>query len=104
MVFPYVRPRIRPDKLEAYLKWAEGAIKRMISAPGVIELRAYRGTAGTPQVVTTLEFADMSHWATWNSSEEAQKVYAELHTVAFNVTNELWGPSPVVPAPVRPGK
>jgi len=46
----------------------------------------------------------MSAWAAWNSREEVQKVFAELHTLAVNVTSELWGPSPVVPAPVRPGK
>jgi len=33
-----------------------------------------------------------------------QKVLSELRTFALNVTSEVWGPSPVVPAPVRPGK
>jgi antibiotic biosynthesis monooxygenase (ABM) superfamily enzyme len=95
---------IHPDKLEAYVKWTESAIKRCLSVPGVVEFRGYRGIAGAPQVVITWEFADMSAWAAWNSSEETQKVVTELHTVAVNVTNELWGPSPVVPAPIRPGK
>lgn len=46
----------------------------------------------------------MAAWAAWESSEEIQKVFLELHALALNVTIELWGPSPVVPAPVRPGK
>jgi hypothetical protein len=54
--------------------------------------------------VITYEFADMSGWAAWHSDEDIQKVLTELHTVAVNVTPELWGPSPVVPAPIRPGK
>ncbi len=50
------------------------------------------------------EFADMATWAAWQSNKESQKVLTELHTLALNVTTELWGPSPVVPAPIRPGK
>ena len=46
----------------------------------------------------------MPAWAAWYSNEDIQKVLTELHTVAFNVTTELWGPSPVVPTPIRPGK
>ena len=34
---------IYPDKVEAYLKWTAGAIKRTLAAPGVVEFRAYRG-------------------------------------------------------------
>jgi antibiotic biosynthesis monooxygenase (ABM) superfamily enzyme len=104
MVLSVLKWDIHPDKLEAYLKWTESAIKRTVSGPGVVEFRAYRGAAGAPQVVTTYEFADMSAWAAWYSSEEMQKVLTELHTVGVNVTTELWGPSPVVPAPIRPGK
>jgi len=29
-------------------------------------------------------------------------VINELHTLALNVTTELWGPSPLIPEPVRP--
>ena len=46
----------------------------------------------------------MSAWAAWQSNDVVQKVIAELHTLAVNVTYELWGPSSVVPAPIRPGK
>jgi len=36
---------IHPDKVEAYLKWAEGAIRRTLAVPGVVEFRAYRPLA-----------------------------------------------------------
>jgi quinol monooxygenase YgiN len=104
MVLAVVKYDIHPDKLQAFQKWVEGAIPRLLSVPGVIEFRSYRGAAGAPQIVGTVEFADMSAWAAWSSNEEVQKTVAELHTLAVNVTNELWGPSPVVPAPMRPGK
>jgi antibiotic biosynthesis monooxygenase (ABM) superfamily enzyme len=104
MVLQVMRYDIHPDKREAYLKWTEGAIKRSLSVPGAIEFRAYRTVAGSSQVVTTYEFADTATWAAWNSNEENQKLVAELHTLALNVTLEVWGPTPVVPAPIRPGK
>jgi antibiotic biosynthesis monooxygenase (ABM) superfamily enzyme len=95
---------IHPDKLEAYLKWTQSGIKRSLAVPGVVEFRAYRGLAGTPQAQITLEFADLAAWAAWRSNEEVQKVVDELYTLALNVTTELWGPSPVVPKPIRPGR
>jgi quinol monooxygenase YgiN len=104
MVLLVMKWDIHPDKLEAYLKWTDGAIKRTLAAPGVIEFRAYRPATGASQVVITYEFADMATWATWDMNEDVQKVLTELHTLALNVTTELWGPSPVVPAPIRPKK
>ena len=104
MVIHVTKYDIHPDKVETYLKWTEGAIKRTLAVPGVVEFRAYRSVTGSSQLVTTYEFADIAAWAAWNSSEDMQKVQAELHTLALNVTNEVWGPSPVVPAPIRPSK
>jgi quinol monooxygenase YgiN len=104
MVLFVMKWDIHPDKSETYLKWTESAIKRTVSGLGVVEFRAYRGATGASQVVITYEFADMPAWAAWYSNEDIQKVLTELHTVAFNVTTELWGPSPVVPTPIRPGK
>ena len=95
---------IHPDKQEAYLKFAEGSVKRLLSVPGVVEFRGYRGAAGAPQCVITYEFADMSAYAAWFSNEEVQKVITEAHTLGLNMTSELWGPSPVVPTPIRPSK
>ena len=99
LVMKYV---IHPDKVEAYGKWVEGAMRTVLSAPGVIEFRAYRVATGNAQVVQTYEFADMAAWAAWNGNEGVQKVTNELYTLALNVESELWGPSPVVPVPIRP--
>lgn len=93
---------IHPDKVDGYLKWAKSAIKRELAHPGVIEFRAYRPVTGAHQVVVTYEFADMAAWAAWHAHEEVEKVRTELHTLALNVTIELWGPSPVIPEPIRP--
>ena len=104
MVLHVSKYDMHPDKVDAYLKWTEGAIKRALAVPGVVELRAYRPASGSSQLVVTYEFADLAAWAAWNSSSEMQKLQVELHTLALNVTNEVWGPSPVVPVPIRPGK
>jgi quinol monooxygenase YgiN len=95
---------IHPDKVEDYLKWTESAVKRTLAAPGVVEFRAYRPATGASQVVTTYEFADMATWAAWQSDEDVQKVLDELRALALNVNIEVWGPSPVVPEPIRPEK
>lgn len=104
MVLTVLKWNIHPDKFDAYMKWTESAIRRTVGAPGVAEFRAYRPAVGPFQVVITYEFADLAAWAAWRSNEDVTKVLEELHTVATDVTSELWGPSPVVPAPIRPGR
>ncbi|NQU32031.1 MAG: antibiotic biosynthesis monooxygenase [Bacteroidetes bacterium] len=93
---------IHPDKVEAYAKWAKTAINRILSVPGVVEFRAYRPVTGASQIVTTNEFADMAAWAAWQSDKDVQKVMDEFRTLTLNVNIEIWGPSPVVPVPIRP--
>jgi antibiotic biosynthesis monooxygenase (ABM) superfamily enzyme len=102
MILVVMKWNIHPDKLEAYTKWTQSAIQRTLAVPGVVEFRAYRPAAGTHQAVVTYELADFATWAAWYSKAEVQKVLEELHTVALDVTVELWGPSPIVPKPIRP--
>ncbi len=83
--------------MDAYLKWAKGAIKRELAHPGVVEFRAYRPVTGAHQVVITYEFADMAAWAAWQAHEEVEKVRTELHTLALNVT--VLTPQAVAPLP-----
>ncbi len=104
MVLSVLKWNIHPDKVEAYTKWTKSAIQRTVSAPGVVEFRAYRPAAGAHQVVVTYEFADLAAWAAWRSNEDVDKVLDELYTLATDVTAEVWGPSPVVPTPIRPGR
>jgi quinol monooxygenase YgiN len=99
-----VKWNLHPDKAEAYAKWVKSAIERQMAVKGVVELRAYRIAAGTHRIVATYEFADIATWAAWQSHEDIQKTRNELDALATDVTTELWGPSPVYPAPIRPGK
>jgi hypothetical protein len=70
----------------------------------VVEFRAYRPALGVFQVVVTYEFADLAAWTAFYAHEDVQKVQDELRTLTVNLTTELWGPSPVVPQPIRPGR
>jgi quinol monooxygenase YgiN len=103
MVLYVVKWNLDPDKVEAYAKWVKSAIQRQMAVKGVVELRAYRMAAGTHRLVATYEFADMAAWAAWQSHEDIEKSRNELNTFASDVTAELWGPSPNVPVPIRPG-
>ena len=94
---------IMPDKEEAYAEFAKTAIPRILAGPGLVEFRGYRPAAGGHQVVITLEFEDMAAWAVWYSDEEMQKINQEARKYEIDVTYELWGPSPLVPEPIRPG-
>jgi len=104
MVLYVVKWNLHPDKVEAYTKWVKFAIQRQMAVKGVVELRAYRAAAGTHRIVATYEFADMAAWAAWQSDESIQNTRDELDAFATDVTTELWGPSRLTPAPVRPGK
>ena len=103
MVLYSLRWNIHPDKAEAYAAWTKGAIQRTLGAGGVTEFRGYRPASGAFQVVVTYEFADMAAWAAWYAAETVQAVLMEVRTLANDVPSELWGPSPIVPQPIRPG-
>ena len=103
MVLYCIKWNIHPDKSEEYAAWTKGAIQRPLGAGAVAEFRGYRPASGSFQVVVTYEFEDMVTWAAWHEAEAVQTVLAELRTLANNVTTELWGPSPIVPQPIRPG-
>jgi quinol monooxygenase YgiN len=104
MVLYVVKWNLHPDKVEAYTKWTTSSIQRQMAVKGVAEFRAYRSASGPHRIVATYEFADMAAWAAWESHEDIQKTRDELGAFATDVTAELWGPSPIVTAPVRPGK
>ena len=103
MVLYVLKWNVRAEIGEAYLEFAQSAIPRTLAVPGVVEFRGYRPASGDSQVVVTFEFGDMAAWADWYGHDDVQQVIDELRTVANDVTLELWGPSPIVPQPVRPG-
>lgn len=103
MVLYVLKWDVLPEKFEAYLEFTKSAIQRTLAVPGVVEFRGYRVAAGDSRIVVTYEFADLPTWAAWYGNEDCQKVMDELRTYTSKLTIELWGTSPVVPKPIRPG-
>jgi quinol monooxygenase YgiN len=103
MVLSVVKYNIHPDKAEAFQAWVQRTIPRILALAGVVEFRAYRPASGSWQIVTTTEFSDMAAWASAISSDDWQQINNELHTLALDIEAEVWGPSPVIPKPLRPG-
>jgi heme-degrading monooxygenase HmoA len=88
---------------QGYGEFARKAIGATLKAPGLIEFRANRNMLGSPQVRSTSVFKTLADWANFNDSDEWRGLEAELRNFATNISVEIWGPSPVLPEPVRPG-
>ena len=104
MVLNVLKYSIHPDRSEAYDSWVKQVIPRILAIRGMVELRAFRPVSGSWQVVSTTEYGDMAAWAGAVGSKDWQQIMAELHDLALDITVEVWGPSPTVPKPLRPGK
>ena len=89
---------------EAYQAWAKKAVGSVLKSPGIIEFRANRNVLGSPQVRATSVWKTLADWANFNESSEWQELATEMQAFTKNVSVELWGPSPVVPEPIRPGQ
>ncbi len=89
------------DTRESYGPWAQQALQQVLGTGDVVEFRAYRPTTGTAEVAATYEFADMASFAHWHESEAVKAVFGGMRQYCENVSAELWGPSPIVPAPIR---
>jgi len=89
---------------QAYGAWAKKAIGTILQAPGCVEFRASRNMLGSPWVRTTSLWKTMADWGNFGESAAWQAISAEIRDqFATNVRVEVWGPSPVVPEPLRPG-
>jgi hypothetical protein len=88
---------------KAWGEFAKNSIATFMKAPGLIEFRANRNLLGSPQVRTTTVWQSLGDWAKFGETKEWAEVETQLRTFVTNIRVEIWGPSPVVPKPVRPG-
>jgi heme-degrading monooxygenase HmoA len=96
---------LRPDiDQQAYSQFAKKVAGTVLKAPGIVEFRGHRNFLGSPRVRQTTQWQTLADWAKFAESAENQEIQSELHKFATNIKTELWGPSPVVPEPLRPGK
>lgn len=89
----------------AYAEWAKKVIGHVLRSPGLIEFRAHRNLLGSPQIRSISVWESLADWQGFLQSEAWQAAEAELRgRFASNLRFELWGPSPVVPEPLKPAK
>jgi heme-degrading monooxygenase HmoA len=89
--------------LKAYTAWSKKTTEAILRAPGLIEFRAHRGYMAPAQVRTTSVWQSMADWAKFVEGPY-QQMELEMRAYATNIKAEVWGPSPVLPEPLRPGK
>ena len=88
---------------EAYGEWAKETVGKILKAPGLVEFRANRNILGSPQVRSTAVWQTLADWANYTYSNEWRALEDEFRAFATDIRIEVWGPSPVLPEPVRPG-
>jgi heme-degrading monooxygenase HmoA len=88
----------------AYAEWVKNFIATILKQPGLIEFRAYRNVAGSPQARNTFVWQSLSDWAKFAQSKEWAEIDAKFRTFATNWRMEIWGIAPLVPKPLRPGQ
>ena len=104
MIEPNMTYELKPDfDQQAYGEFAKKAIGIILQPPGVVEFRAYRNLLGSPQVRSATVFQTLADWAKFVDTDEWRTLQAELRAFATDLHLQLWGPSPVLPEPVRPG-
>jgi hypothetical protein len=90
--------------MKAYGEWVKNTVKALVEHTGVVEFRATRNVLGAPQVRATTVWQSLADWSKFTEGNVWQSMQTEMRTFATNIEVELWGPSPLLPNPVRPAK
>ena len=88
--------------MKAYTTWAQKAIGIVLKTPGLVEFRATRNMLGSPQIKSTTVWKSAADWSNFAESGVWKEMETEMRTFVANLRVELWGPSPIVPEPLRP--
>lgn len=86
-----------PDYNDKAKEW----VGNILEAEGLIEFRANRSLT-TNRVRTVTLWKTGADWMNFAESAAWTKILSELTHYAPNINTETWGPSPIIPEPVRP--
>lgn len=86
---------------QAYAAWAKDGIGIVLQQKGLVEFRANRNLLGSPQIRTVSVWRSMTDWDEFNNGAWMQ-LDQQLRKMATNLKIEVWGPSSLVPEPLRP--
>ena len=87
---------------KAYAKLARQASTLMSRADGFIEFKANRNLVGSPHVRRTSCWKSLAHWAALAQQPDFQKLTEEFRYYVRNLHVNFWGPSPILPEPIKP--
>jgi len=90
--------------MKSYGEWVKKTIATIAKQPGMVEFRANRNILGAPQVRASTNWQSLGDWSRFAEENAWQSIVAELRGFATNIDVELWGPSPVLPEPIRPSR
>ena len=92
------------QKVKEYTEWAKGTIPKVLEAPGLVEFRAYRAGAASRHVLVIFEIESKEAFSKFWEFLQKEKLLDEVYANTVDAVSELWGPSPLVPEPLRPKK
>lgn len=89
---------------KAYQEWIKRASGAVLSDPSLIEMRANRNILGSPEVRITTVWKTLSDWAAFSEGEVWKGLKQQMDPFVTHRKVEIWGPSLVMPEPLRPEK
>lgn len=90
---------------QRYFEWMKRTIVPAFRSKGIIEVRAYRNVRESSEVLVVSLWEKLEDWTDFSQSEGWKSFIDPLQsTFAKNISIEVWGPSPLMPAPLRARK
>lgn len=88
---------------DAYLSWVDRAIKNTMDRSGLVEIRATRNLLGSPLVRVVIAWESLRDWTSYQATDEWRRLDSELRSLIVELRIEIWGVSPILPTPIKPG-
>ena len=90
---------------QQYFQWMKAAIVPALKSKGIVEVRALRDTDNVRKVLVIGLWKSYAEWQSFNQSDGWASFMGPLESIyAVNTRLEVWGPSELIPAPLRPPK
>ena len=87
---------------QEYFEWMKKSIVPALKSRGMVEVRAHRGIKENQTVLVVGSWEKLEDWTEFSQSEGWNSFMNPLqNTFARNLRIEVWGPSPVIPTPLR---
>ena len=90
---------------QEYFQWMKAAIVPALKSRGIVEVRAMRDTQNPQRVMVIGIWGSLSDWQAFYQTDGWNLFMGPLETTyATTIRLEVWGPSALIPAPLRPPK